>query len=44
MKYWYLFFFLGFASAVQAQDNYEIQVYGAELVKPRETIVELHSN
>jgi len=44
MKYWYLFFFLGFASAVQAQDNYEIQVYGAELVKPRETILELHSN
>lgn len=46
MKYWYFFFFffLGLASAVQAQDNYEIQVYGAELVKPRETILELHSN
>ncbi|HTM24075.1 MAG TPA: hypothetical protein VL225_02715 [Vicinamibacterales bacterium] len=27
-----------------AQDNYEIQVYGAELVPPGATMVELHSN
>jgi len=29
---------------VQAQDNYEIQVYGADTVKPATTMVELHSN
>ena len=28
----------------RAQDNYEIQVYGAELVSPGRTMVELHSN
>src|ERR1019366_4970929 len=28
----------------QAQDNYEIQVYGAETVAPKTTMVELHSN
>jgi len=28
----------------RAQDNYEIQVYGAELVAPKHTMVELHSN
>jgi hypothetical protein len=27
-----------------AQDNYEIQVYGSELVEPHHTMVELHSN
>ena len=27
-----------------AQDNYEIQVYGSETVKPSTTMVELHSN
>lgn len=27
-----------------AQDNYEIQVYGADTVEPRATMVELHSN
>jgi hypothetical protein len=34
------------AAAVPAvcQDNYEIQVYGSELVAPRATMVELHSN
>jgi hypothetical protein len=31
----------GFA---QAQDNYEIQVYGSETVAPGNTMVELHSN
>ena len=28
----------------RAQDNYEIQVYGASLVPPAQTMVELHSN
>ena len=29
---------------VRAQDNYEIQVYGSDLVAPGHTMVELHSN
>jgi hypothetical protein len=33
-----------FANNAQAQDNYEIQVYGYELVQPHHTMVELHSN
>src|SRR5580693_4670416 len=28
----------------RAQDNYEIQVYGSDLVAPDHTMVELHSN
>jgi hypothetical protein len=28
----------------RAQDNYEIQVYGADTVPPASTMVELHSN
>lgn len=32
------------ARAAAAQDNYEIQVYGAELVPRNATMVELHSN
>jgi hypothetical protein len=32
------------AAAAQAQDNYEIQVYGYDTVEPRHTMVELHSN
>ncbi len=36
---------LAFASSpVRAQDNYEIQVYGSELVPRGRTMVELHSN
>jgi hypothetical protein len=31
-------------SAVHAQDNYEIQVYGADTVPAGQTMVELHSN
>ena len=27
-----------------AQDNYEIQVYGSDVVAPRSTMVEIHSN
>lgn len=30
--------------ATRAQGNYEIQVYGADTVAPRSTMVELHSN
>jgi hypothetical protein len=33
-----------FATTVEAQDNYEIQVYGYETVEPGHTMVELHSN
>jgi hypothetical protein len=32
------------APAALAQGNYEIQVYGADTVRPRTTMVELHSN
>ena len=32
------------AAAASAQNNYEIQVYGADTVPPRSTMVELHSN
>lgn len=36
--------FLGCTVPANAQDNYEIQVYGSELVDPGHTMVELHSN
>src|SRR5437764_3901912 len=40
-----LFSILLLASAsILAQDNYEIQVYGADTVLPRNTMIELHSN
>lgn len=32
------------AVGVRAQGNYEVQVYGSELVAPKVTMVELHSN
>ena len=32
------------AHTATAQDNYEIQVYGADVVAPNHTMVELHSN
>ena len=32
------------ATAVRAQDNYEIQVYGAPTIEPHSTMFELHSN
>ena len=32
------------AQGLQAQDNYEIQVYGSDIVPPSETMVEIHSN
>jgi chitodextrinase len=34
----------GAAAPAAAQDNYEIQVYGADTVAPGSTMVELHSN
>jgi len=39
-----LSFLLLISCLVKAQDNYEIQVYGAETVDPGHTMVELHSN
>jgi hypothetical protein len=39
-----LIFVLLASFAVRAQDNYEIQVYGADTVAPGETMIELHSN
>lgn len=33
-----------FVTPASAQDNYEIQVYGADTVEPSHTMVELHSN
>ena len=33
-----------FGASVYAQDNYEIQVYGADTIEPHHTMVELHSN
>ena len=34
----------GISARCHAQENYEIQVYGSETVKPGKTMVELHSN
>jgi len=45
MKKCYLFLILlFFVFKLKAQDNYEIQVYGADLVEPGHTMFELHSN
>ncbi|MGA2133710.1 MAG: hypothetical protein ABSH50_15565 [Bryobacteraceae bacterium] len=37
-------FFLAAWATALAQGNYEIQVYGSDLVPPHDTMVELHSN
>ena len=37
-------FALFFSLTAKAQDNYEIQVYGSDLVAPGRTMIELHSN
>jgi len=37
-------FLIAFTPSLRAQDNYEIQVYGADTVDPKATMVELHSN
>lgn len=34
----------GCAASLRAQGNYEVQVYGSDLVAPKVTMVELHSN
>jgi hypothetical protein len=39
-----LFVILILPALAWAQDNYEIQVYGADTVKPGDTMVELHNN
>jgi hypothetical protein len=36
--------FISLAGTAMAQGNYEIQVYGADTVEPKNTMVELHSN
>ncbi|HEY1946661.1 MAG TPA: hypothetical protein VGG97_06625 [Bryobacteraceae bacterium] len=38
------FFALVFGSLAMAQDNYEIQVYGSDMVPNHSTMVEIHSN
>ena len=37
-------FFVTLIPLAGAQDNYEIQVYGSDLIPPRATMVEIHSN
>lgn len=39
-----LFVLIATGTGLRAQDNYEIQVYGADTVERRSTMVELHSN
>ena len=39
-----LLLFLQTAALLRAQGNYEVQVYGSEMVPPARTMVELHSN
>ena len=43
---WWIFIFAALCSVLPAcaQGNYEIQVYGADTVEPKSTMVELHSN
>ena len=36
--------FAALSAVARAQGNYEVQVYGSETVKPKNTMVELHSN
>src|SRR5436190_2088177 len=35
---------LAMSRSLAAQDNYEIQVYGSDMVAPGHTMLELHSN
>jgi len=44
LAFFLLVLFLAEITPACAQDNYEIQVYGAETVAPGNTMVELHSN
>ena len=43
-SYLLLLFLLAAATLAAAQENYEIQVYGSELVPPKTTMIEIHSN
>jgi hypothetical protein len=43
-KIYFLLIILFFVVKLKAQNNYEIQVYGADLVAPGRTMFELHSN
>jgi hypothetical protein len=40
----FLIAFLSIGLSLQAQDNYEIQVYGVDTVDPHSTMVEFHTN
>lgn len=44
VKFFLLLFLLGITGIADAQDNYEIQVYGSETVAKGKTMLELHSN
>ena len=44
LKFLSAVFLVFIACAAPAQNNYEIQVYGADTVAPKTTMVELHSN
>ena len=45
LKWWiWIFALLCSALPACAQGNYEIQVYGADTIEPKSTMVELHSN
>jgi len=45
LRYWIgMLIFLGGSSAALAQGNFEVQVYGSDLVQPNVTMFELHSN
>jgi hypothetical protein len=43
-KAYLLLILLSLVLKLKAQDNYEIQVYGSELVAPGRTMIELHTN
>src|SRR5215471_18395646 len=42
--YFFLLALIALGTQLHGQDNYEIQVYGVDLVEPRSTMVEIHSN
>ena len=42
--HFFLLALIALGTQLHGQDNYEIQVYGVDLVEPRSTMVEIHSN
>src|ERR1051326_8040307 len=44
VSFFVLMALLACAAKLQAQDNYEIQVYSADMVEPRSTMIEFHTN